>query len=306
MADKYPYPDVLKDWVDAGRYTTVDGDKLFVRSAGEADTEGRGVLIVHGFPGSSWDWRGVVPLVAEHTKVVVMDMLGYGHSDKPQDASFMDKYSLFKQADRFEEVARGEGLTDVMLVIHDMGQSVGSELMKRQQEGKLSFHINHAIVFNGSTLINMVQKNPLQESLLAMPEQPLDKDLPWDKFTAAGGLAGSFSKDYPASDETLDAMTAQIFCNDGDRIMPTLIRYMTQRMRELQRWTSGIADFNGPVSMFWGVQDPVSVVAMADTWKMLSPRIELHKWADGAHWPSIENPERVAKIILDRFAYPPY
>lgn len=306
MADKYPYPDILKDWVDAGRYTTVDGDKLFVRSAGEADTEGRGVLIVHGFPGSSWDWRGVVPLVAEHTKVVVVDMLGYGHSDKPQDTSFMDSYSLFKQADRFEEVARGEGLTDVMLVIHDMGQSVGSELMKRQQEGKLSFHINHAIVFNGSTLINMVQKNPLQESLLAMPEQPLDKDLPWGKFTAEGGLAGSFSKDYPASDETLDAMTAQIFCNEGDRIMPTLIRYMTQRMEELQRWTSGIADFNGPVSMFWGVQDPVSVVAMADTWKMLSPHIELHKWADGAHWPSIENPERVAKIILDRFANPPY
>jgi pimeloyl-ACP methyl ester carboxylesterase len=176
--------------------------------------------------------------------------------------------------------------------------------MKRQQEGKLSFHINHAIVFNGSTLINLVHLNELQKSLMAMPEEPLDSAMPWDEYVE--GMRGTFSKEYPASDDTLNSMTAQIFHNDGDRIMPTLIRYMEQRQRQLQRWGSGIADFDGPVSMFWGVQDPVSVVAMADTWKMMSPQIELHKWADGAHWPSIENPERVAKIILDRFAFSPY
>ena len=65
-----------------------------------------------------------------------------------------------------------------MLVIHDMGQSVDSELMKRQQEGKLSFHINHAIDFNGSTLINLVQLNELQKALLAMPEEPLKSRWP--------------------------------------------------------------------------------------------------------------------------------
>ena len=130
-----------------------------------------------------------------------------------------------------------------MLVIHDMGQSVGSELMKRQQEGTLSFNISHAIVFNGSTLINLVQRNELQRELMAMPEKPLEKDMPWDQYT--DGMRGTFSKDYPATDETLDAMTAQIFHNDGDQIMPTLIRYMGQRRVELQRWGSGIADFDG-------------------------------------------------------------
>jgi hypothetical protein len=44
-----------------------------------------GVLIVHGFPGSSWDRSGVIASVAERTRVVAADMLGYGQSDKPVD-----------------------------------------------------------------------------------------------------------------------------------------------------------------------------------------------------------------------------
>jgi pimeloyl-ACP methyl ester carboxylesterase len=53
--------------------------------------------------------------------------------------------------------------------------------------------------------------------------------------------------------------------------------------------------------MFWGELDPISVVAMADAWKDMQPKIELHKWPDVAHWPMIDVPDRVAKVILDRY-----
>ena len=119
--------------------------------------------------------------------------------------------------------------------------------------------------------------------------------------TFVEGLRISFSKEHAASDTTLDTMAAQILQNDGDRVMPRIIRYMNERKEELQRWGSGITQFNGPVSMFWGEQDPISVVKMADTWKDMQPKIELHKWPDVAHWPMIEVPDRVAKVILDRY-----
>ena len=67
----------LEEWVDQGRYIEVNGNKIFVVTAGKAETEGHGVLIVHGFPGSSWDWSGVVPQVAKRTRVVVPDMVGF-------------------------------------------------------------------------------------------------------------------------------------------------------------------------------------------------------------------------------------
>ena len=288
----------LKEWVDQGRFIEVNGNNIFIVTAGTAETEGHGVLIVHGFPGSSWDWSGVVPQVAERTRVVVPDMLGFGQSDKPQTGTFEDHYSLFKQADLYEAVAKQEGLTEVMLVIHDMGQSVGSELMKRQQEGTLPFHIRHAIVFNGSTLINLVHLIPMQQQALDAPDT-LGPDTP--KQEIMDGLNDSFGKVHPASEDTLSIMADQILFNNGDRVFNRQIRYMKQREEFLQRWQMGIVNFNGPVSMFWGELDPVSLVKMADAWKDMQPKIELHKWPDVAHWPMIDVPDRVANVILCRY-----
>ena len=288
----------LKDWVDQGRFIEVNGNNIFIVTAGKAEKEGHGVLIVHGFPGSSWDWSGVVPIVAKRTKVVVPDMLGFGRSDKPQTGTFEDHYSLFKQADLYEAVAKEEGLTEVMLVIHDMGQSVGSELMKRQQEGTLPFHIRHAIVFNGSTLINLVHLAPMQTEALDAPD---DLGPDQSKEHVMEGLNDSFGKVHPASEQTLSNMADQILFNNGDRVFNRQIRYMEQREENLQRWQMGIVNFNGPVSMFWGKLDPISVVKMADAWKDMQPKIELHKWPDVAHWPMIDVPDRVANVILCRY-----
>jgi pimeloyl-ACP methyl ester carboxylesterase len=289
----------LQEWIDQGRFIEVNGNKIFIVTAGEAETEGHGVLIVHGFPGSSWDWSGVVPQVAERTRVVVPDMLGFGQSDKPQTGTFEDHYSLFKQADLYEAVAKKEGLTEVMLVAHDMGQSVASELMKRHQEGTLEFKIRHAIIFDGSTLINLVNLLPMQIAAMEAPDK-LGPDTPKEEIEK--GLNDSFGKVRPASEETLSIMADQILFNEGDRVFNRQIRYMMERKEQLQRWTAGITNFNGPVSMFWAEDDPVSVVKMAYAWKDMQPKIELHIWPGVAHWPMIDVPDRVAKVILDRYS----
>ncbi len=289
----------LQEWVDQGRFIRVNGNKIFIVTAGKAKEKGHGVLIVHGFPGSSWDWSGVVPQVAKRTRVVVPDMLGFGRSDKPQTGTFEDHYSLFKQADLFEAVAKQEGLTEVMLVAHDMGQTVASELMKRHQEGTLNFKIRHAIIFDGSTLINLVNLLPIQIKAMEGPDT-LQPDTP--KAEIESGINDSFADTYPASKETLSIMADQILYNEGDRVFNRQIRYMTQRMENLQRWQAGIINFNGPVSMFWAEDDPVSVVKMAYAWKDMQPKIELHIWPGVAHWPMIDVPDRVAKVILDRYS----
>jgi pimeloyl-ACP methyl ester carboxylesterase len=288
----------LDDWVKQGRMVKVNGDNMFLHTSGKAKTKGHGILIVHGFPGSSWDWSGVVPDLAKRTRVVIPDMVGFGRSDKPQTGTFEDHYSLFKQADRYEAIAKQEGLTEVMLVIHDMGQTVGSELMRRQVEGTLPFKIRHAIVFNGSTLINLVVLAPMQQKGMDAPDT-LGPDM--DKKVVMKDLDDSFGKGHPSTPLILSNMADQILYNNGDRVFNRQIRYMMQRKVHLQRWQAGIIGFNGPVSMFWGELDPISVVAMADAWKEMQPKIELHKWPDVAHWPMIDVPGRVVKIILDRY-----
>ncbi len=299
----------LQEWISGGHYIEHKDNQIFVHTSGAvpnstnlppgADPDVDGVLIVHGFPGSSWDWSGVVPIVAQHTRVVVFDLYGHGQSAKPMEGGFEENYSLFKQADLAEAVAKAEGLHNVILVTHDMGQTVGAELMSRQDAGKLSFRIHHAIVHNGSTLIDLVQLNILQKQLLALPEEPFTEDLPREQFVE--GLRGTFAEEHAASEETLNIMTDQIMAKNGSRIMPVIIRYMKQRKENLEHWQGALTNFSSaPFSLYWGLKDPVSVEAMPNKIKKLRPSTDLHKWPDVGHWPSIEVPERIAKAIIDR------
>src|SRR5438132_420427 len=84
--------------------------------------------------GYSFDWRHVLDAFARDQRVVLVDLLGYGLSAKPDQA-----YSLFEQADIVEALARELGLDEVALVTHDMGDSVGGELLARSLDRTLPF-----------------------------------------------------------------------------------------------------------------------------------------------------------------------
>ena len=104
-----PVPEALEKWRSEGTVKDIDGHKIFVHTSGPKSDHG--VLIVHGYPGSSWDWSGVIASLAERTRVVAADMLGYGQSDKPADGN----YSIFKSADMFEASRRRKGFGTLSL-----------------------------------------------------------------------------------------------------------------------------------------------------------------------------------------------
>ena len=59
-----------------------------------------------------------------------------------------------------EAVAKKEGLTNEVLAIYDMGQTVVAELMACLEEGRLSSKIRYAVVFNGSTIVDEIEFDP--------------------------------------------------------------------------------------------------------------------------------------------------
>jgi len=292
-------PEDLQIWRDEGRFEEIDGHNIFVHASGTSKSPSHGVLITHGFPGSSIDWKNVVPRVALHTRVVVSDFLGMGQSDKPTDGTFETHYSLFKKADQTIEIARREGLKEVVLVIHDMGQTVGAEIMARHEEGKLPFKIKHAIILNGSTLVDMVHFVPEQVAMLKAPDELTDR-VPADTLKQFMAQDGLFSKEHAPCQALLDVMVAQVRAKEGDRLLTRLNRYQLERKANLQRWRDGLTKLSAPTSIYWGEQDINAKVEMAHKMKELNPDIDLHIWKDAAHWPPIEVPERLAKAIIDR------
>jgi len=65
-----------------GEFLDLSGARLYYYAAG---TRGAGVPVVfiHGFPTSSHLWNDVVPLMPQGHRLVVLDLLGFGRSDRP-------------------------------------------------------------------------------------------------------------------------------------------------------------------------------------------------------------------------------
>lgn len=284
-------PRSVEAWRDAGRFVNVDGRRVFVMTEG---TRGPDVMILHGFPASSYDWRSVIPHLAGKGRVVAFDFLGYGLSDKPADP----RVTLFDQADLAQAIAAEFGIERCTIVSHDMGDSVAAELLARQNEDALPFQIAGAVVTNGSIFVDMAVLSPGQQLLLQLPDEPLAQDLPLDGFRE--GIAATFSREHQPSDAEIEAMLALITHNGGDRLLPRLIRYYEERLRHQDRWTSGLVDFRGPLAAVWGEQDPIAVVAMTGRLKDLRFGLDLVTWPDVGHWPAIEVPERLAGELLER------
>jgi pimeloyl-ACP methyl ester carboxylesterase len=284
-------PAAVRDWLDQGRFIEHEGRRIFVLDTNSHP--GRSVLILHGFPSSSFDWHLVVPELAKRSRVVTFDFLGFGLSDKPDAA-----YSLFAQADLAEKVAAECGVQRCVLVSHDMGDSVAAELLKRQAEGSLPFVVERSIVTNGSIFIEMAQLSAGQQLLLQLPDERLPE--PLELGGMRPGLRETFSSEHQPSDDELDAMVSLIRHNGGDQLLPRLIRYIEERRANQERWTSGLVGFTGPMTALWGEQDPIAVVAMTRHLKERRPETEVVTWPDVGHWPSLEAPERVSASITER------
>ena len=284
-------PSGVLDWRDDGRFLDVGGRRIYVLDTNSHP--GRFVFILHGFPSSSFDWHLVVPELARRARVVTFDFLGYGLSDKPDQA-----YSLQQQADIAEAVAADCGIERCVLVSHDMGDTVAAELLKRHTHGALSFQIERSILTNGSIFIDMAQLSTGQQFLLALPDERLSEPLGLDGMRP--GLRETFSSDHQPSDDEIDAMVELIRHNGGDQLLPRLIRYIEERRANQDAWTSALVEFDGPMSALWGEQDPIAVVAMTDHLKAIRPSTEIVRWPDVGHWPSLEAPDRVSAAILER------
>ena len=105
--------------------------RVFAKDLGDTTAASqRTLLLLHGFPESSFSYHKVVGgLRKQFDRVVVFDMLGYGFSDKPEHGY---SYSLIEQADVALHVWRSLGIEGGHILSHDMGTSVLTELVARQ------------------------------------------------------------------------------------------------------------------------------------------------------------------------------
>ena len=262
--------------------------RVFVRSS---PGEGPTILLLHGFPSSSYDFRGVTALLHDRAWLT-LDFLGFGLSDKPRP----HRYSLMEQADIVEQVVAGAVAGPVLLIAHDMGTSVATELLARDLAGVLSFDLQGAVITNGSVIIDRASLRPSQK-ILRGPLGPMLSRLT-TRHGFLRGFARLFSAAHPLSADEGAAQWALLAHNGGQRILHLLCAYLDERVLYAGRWHGAVREWPKPLAFLWATGDPVATTEVLAGLRLLRSGAEVVELPGIGHYPQIEVPDHFIGAAL--------
>ena len=286
------------DWKSKGEFITVNDRKLFVvdtssffSSDNKIPTET--MVILHGYPTSSYDYYKVLPELSKHYRVIIHDHLGFGFSDKPLDYS----YSLLDQADVALQLWQQLGVKKTHLLAHDYGTSVATEIIARNNNHELTIEIEKLTLCNGSMHIELSQLRTIQKLL---------KNKWLGKYVAKLTTYAIFSKNLrnvyfdktKVSNNELKDMWMQLEYNDGRKVIHKLSQYINERYTYWNRWIGALKETNLQTNIVWAKNDPVAVPAIA---RLIATEISNNKlfWIENTgHFPMLENPDEWLNCIL--------
>lgn len=282
----------VQEWHDGGRQLRTRAGSVFVRSA---PGDGPTVVLLHGYPSSSYDFREVVDRLGGRAWLAI-DFLGFGLSEKPRP----HHYSLFEQADIVEEVVAAAVTGPIVVLAHDMGTSVTTELLARDIDGSLTCTLDRAVLSNGSVILEKASLRPIQR-ILRGPLGPVAARLAnRPVFTREFGQL--FSKAHPLTASEAAAQWSLLSHADGHRITHLLTAYLDERVTHADRWHGAVRDWDKPLGFLWGTVDPVATVAVLDGLRALRPAATVVELAGLGHYPQLEDPEAFAagaRTLLD-------
>ncbi len=287
---------MLNDWMQKGDYFTYcnnnsehqifycDSKTTLERSSENAEKPV--LLLIHGFPSASIDWQHVWPRLSESFRLITLDMIGFGLSDKPKDYP----YCIADQANVFQALIKQLGITEYHICAHDYGDTVAQELLARRGNMILS-----TVLLNGG-LFPETHRPVLMQKLLI---SPLGKWL--IKFYSYKKLKRTFAsictKTIP--DEELKVYWNLLELNDGMAVMPKLIRYMEERRLHRNRWVTALQQAQGPIRLIDGIEDPISGIHMVERYRYLIDNADVVELAGVGHYPQVEAPQQVLIAALE-------
>jgi haloalkane dehalogenase len=149
----------LPDWPYEPQYVEIDGLRQAYVDVGPADAK-ETILLLHGQPSWSYLYRKMIPVLAEEGhRVIAMDHLGFGRSDKPIDP---DYYTYVDHVERLETFIQELELDGITIFVQDWGSLIGLQVVGTNPEW-----FDRLVVGNGFLLVY-----PEDETVFDLPDNP--------------------------------------------------------------------------------------------------------------------------------------
>lgn len=282
----------LKQWRDDAQYFSANAAQIAYWTSKKPDDDKPWLLLIHGYPTSSWDWSGLWPSLKKQFNLAALDMLGFGLSDKPRAI----RYSISDQADLQEALLAQLGVGEAHLFVHDYGNTVAQELLARHNEGILSFSIKSICFLNGGLFPEQHRARPVQKLGLTPLGSLLGMLMTRDKFRQT--FDGIFGPNTKASDMEIDTHWALINEQGGRGVLHKLLQYIPERRAMRERWVGALKQASIPMRLVNGGADPVSGKHLYDYYLEQVPNADAVLFDDIGHYPHTEAPERTLEAFL--------
>lgn len=277
----------LDDWIGGARTFSFDGHDIAYWTSGD----GRPLLLVHGYPTSSWDWHRVWPALADRHRLIACDMLGFGLSAKPRSG-----YSIHQQAELQEALLDYLSVDEFDAVVHDYGDTVGQELLARRNHGSGAHGLGRMLFLNGGLFPEQHRARPVQKLGTSRLGFIVGLLLNRRKFGAA--FSEVFGPDTQPTEAELDEHWRLITHNNGHRLMHKLLHYIAERGTFRERWVGALQEAAVPIRLVAGAADPVSGRHMVEHFRKLVPGVDAVCLDRIGHYPQIEAPGSVIDEVL--------
>jgi pimeloyl-ACP methyl ester carboxylesterase len=265
------------------------GHRIAFRRRGAGPT----LLLLHGFPTWSYDYAEVASDLARDHDVITLDFLGYGASDKPNPY----EYSVAESADIVEDLTARLGVKSTRLVIHDYGGIVGQELVDRANRGQLGFAIDSIVMLNCGIVYSAYRPTRSQKLLIL----PVVGKLLASRVSAA--RIRSLLDEVRGSKLTqteFEDLWLGMSRENGEKLWHLLIKYNAERAIHHRRWETALANWDGPLHLVWGPDDPVSGRHVLEQAVKVLPHATVTELAGVGHYPQSEAPQAVAAAVRMR------
>lgn len=283
----------LSEWKSKGSYFKYGSHQIFTIDEGQGEV----VLLIHGFPTASWDWWKMWDQLTSAYRVLTLDMLGFGFSDKPRGYD----YSILDQANLIEQLLLSKQIDRVKVLSHDYGDTVAQELLARFNERQISKKnglIIESICFLNGGLFPETHQPLVIQKILMSPIGSIVGRL-FNRKKLGQNFKKIFGSNTQPSEKELDDFWYLTSNNGGKYIFHRLIRYMQERKDHRERWVSAIQKTSIPIRLINGVYDPISGQKMADRYKEIIPNPDVIELKNIGHFPLIEAPNLVLKYYLE-------
>ena len=280
----------------ACRTQSVDGVNIFYREAGPQT--GTVLVLLHGFPASSFYYRNLIPLLAQKWHVIAPDYPGFGHSDTPPVDKF--EYTFDHVSAVMEKFLQAKAATNCVFFMQDYGAPVGMRIAVNHPDWISALVFQNGNIYNEGLLERFFLKKALWEKRTGATEAPVLRNMEYDSVKYQYVHGARHPDEMNPDGWTMDFALLE---RPGNRaIQLELQADYGNNLPKYPEWQAYLRKQHPPTLVVWGKNDPIFGAKGAEAFTRDVPDAEIHLLNTG-HFALEEDCNTIADLMttfLDR------